>query len=137
MITPRIHTFSGIKSIARLHYLTQDFPGVSHAQQAKSACMGGVKWIQLRTKNSLPDVWENHARETQKIAREYGAKFIVNDNVELALKIGADGVHLGKEDMGPLKARMILGIDFIVGGTANTENDIKRLVDAGVDYIGL
>jgi thiamine-phosphate pyrophosphorylase len=125
-------------AIAHLHYLTQDhIPGMTHAALAKEACQGGINWIQLRTKDKSEAKWEALAISVQKIAKTFGATLIINDNVNLALKIQADGVHLGKEDMDPVLARNILGHDFIIGGTANNEDDIKRLVDAGVDYIGL
>ena len=126
------------KAIGRLQYLTQDnVPGMTHAGLAEEACVGGIRWIQLRTKDKSEKRWEAVALSVQKTAKKYGAVFIVNDNVNLAFKIKADGVHLGKEDMSPVEARNILGPDFIIGGTANTNEDILRLVDAGVDYIGL
>ena len=68
---------------------------------------------------------------------EYGAKLIVDDHVELVERIGADGVHLGKHDMAPDEARKLLGPDRIIGGTANTAEDVERLIGLGVDYIGL
>jgi len=127
-----------IKNISRLHYLTQDdVPGMTHALLAEEACLGGIDWIQLRTKNKSEKRWEAVALSVQKITQKHGAKLIINDNVKLALKIKAEGVHLGKEDMSPLDARKMLGNEFIIGGTANNEEDILRLVDAGVDYIGL
>ena len=127
-----------IKNISHLHYLTQDdIPGMTHALLAEEACLGGIDWIQLRTKNKSEKRWEAVALSVQKITQKNGAKLIINDNVKLALKIKAEGVHLGKEDMSPIEARKILGNEFIIGGTANKEEDILRLVDAGVDYIGL
>ena len=68
---------------------------------------------------------------------ENATTFILNDRVELAALIGADGVHLGKNDMSPMEARSILGPQAIIGGTANTFDDILRLIDESVDYIGL
>lgn len=125
------------RAIARLHYITQSVGGHSHAQLAEQACRGGVRWVQLRVKNAPADEWRRHALETQQVCARHNAMFIINDNVALARDLGADGVHLGKDDMPPADARTMLGADAVIGGTANTAGDILRLVDAGVDYIGL
>ena len=81
--------------------------------------------------------WLKIAEETKKVCQKYGAKLIINDNVLIAKEIGADGVHLGKEDMNPKEARKILGDNFIIGGSSNTIDDVKWLMDNGVDYIGI
>jgi thiamine-phosphate pyrophosphorylase len=72
-----------------------------------------------------------------KTCRDHNVKLIINDNVELAKTIGSDGVHLGKSDMNPADARKILGENVIIGGTANTFEDIERLAKQNVNYIGL
>jgi thiamine-phosphate pyrophosphorylase len=124
--------------ISSVHYLTQDnVEGKSHPELAERACRAGINWVQLRTKNKSESEWEAIARDVLEITQKYNATLIINDNVSLALKIKADGVHLGKEDMDPLEARNILGPEFIIGGTANIDTDILRLSNAGVDYIGL
>jgi thiamine-phosphate pyrophosphorylase len=125
------------KMISRLHYITQALPGYSHAQLAAQACAGGVTWVQLRLKHASPAEWHQQALATQSVCRQYGARFILNDNVDLAREIDADGVHLGKTDMPPAQARQLLGPEKIIGGTANTLADIEALAAAGVDYIGL
>lgn len=117
--------------ISNLHYIT------TTAEAAELACRGGVRWVQLRVKNLPAAEWRQRALETQAVCRQYGATFLINDNPALALAIGADGVHLGKEDMPPAEACALLGPDFIIGGTANTFADIAGLVAAGVDYVGL
>ncbi|MCB2406648.1 thiamine phosphate synthase [Hymenobacter lucidus] len=117
--------------ISNLHFIT-DRP--DHAEQA---CRGGVRWVQLRVKNALAEEWRRLALETQLICRRYQATLIINDNAALAREIGADGVHLGKQDLNPLDARILLGPATIIGGTANTFADIEQLHRAGVDYIGL
>jgi thiamine-phosphate pyrophosphorylase len=126
------------KEISCLHYLTQDdIEEKSHADLAEAACRAGINWLQLRTKNKTELEWEAIALNVKKVTGKYNAKLIINDNPLLALKINADGVHLGKNDMDPGRARKILGDEFIIGGTANTNADILRLMEAGVDYIGL
>ncbi len=123
--------------ISRLQYITQeDIPNKTHAQLTEQACQGGINWIQLRVKNHT-STWKEDAFETQQICKKYNATFIINDNPQLAKEINADGVHLGKQDMHPTDARALLGDDFIIGGTANNINDIKKLVEAQVSYIGL
>ena len=115
----------------RLQFIT------TNAAEAEKACKGGVRWVQLRVKNKPVVEWQAIAFETKKVCKQYGATFIVNDNVEIVKSVGADGVHLGKEDMRPDEARKILGSNFIIGGTANTIEDIRRLNEMKVDYIGL
>jgi thiamine-phosphate pyrophosphorylase len=117
--------------VSNLHYIT------TTAQAAELACRGGVRWVQLRVKNLPTAEWKQRALDVQAVCRHHGATFVINDNPALALEIGADGVHLGKQDMAPTEARALLGPQFIIGGTANTFADIEGLVAAGVDYIGL
>ncbi|MBO0358016.1 thiamine phosphate synthase [Hymenobacter sp. BT186] len=117
--------------ISKLHFIA------TSPQQAEQACAGGARWIQLRVKNLAPDEWEELARATQQVCQHYAATLILNDNPWLARTIGADGVHLGKEDMPPAEARALLGPGPIIGGTANTFEDVQRLVAVGVEYIGL
>lgn len=120
-----------------LQFITHQTGKYSYLQSAQFALEGGCRWIQLRMKDTpMPDV-EEIAIEVQALCKEYGATFIVDDYVGLALKLKADGVHLGKKDMPVAEARRILGRGFLIGGTANTFNDIKQLVREGVDYIGL
>ena len=125
------------KYISHFQYITQDIEGVSHQELTMNACTAGVDWVQLRIKNKTYNEWLDIALKTEKICRKYHAKFIVNDNVGIAKAVKADGVHLGKIDLDPREARQLLGSNAIIGGTANSFEDIKQLVDAGVDYIGL
>ncbi len=123
--------------ISKLHYITQDVNGKTHVQLTEEACVAGVDWVQLRVKNKPCAEWKEIALETLAVCRKYNAKLIINDSMTLAKDIGADGVHLGKNDMSTREARKILGNKFIIGGTANTFDDVKMHVSAGVDYIGL
>lgn len=123
--------------ISKLHYITQDVEGFSHSQLAEFACKGGVDWVQLRVKNKSLDEWLKIAEETKIICKKFGAKLIINDHVFIAKEISADGVHLGKEDMNPKEARNILGNNFIIGGSANSMEDVRRQMADGCDYIGV
>jgi len=123
--------------ISRLHYITQDLPDFSHPQLAEFACRGGADWIQLRVKNKSYDEWLMIAQETKIVCLKYGAKLIINDNVQIAKEIHADGIHLGKQDMNPKEARKTLGNNFVIGGSTNNMADVRRVMDDGCDYIGI
>ncbi len=125
------------KAIASFQVLTQDHPRLSHGTQALSALRGGAKWIQLRSKEKSRGEITTLARELKIICRDFGAHLIINDHAEIAGEAGADGVHLGKSDLSVAEARSLLGRDFIIGGTANTLEDIGALAEAGVDYAGI
>ncbi len=120
-----------------LQFITNQWSKISVPGQVEEVCKGGGRWIQLRLKNTDPDTWFKTGKEVKKICRKYGAKLIINDHVEFAFRMHADGVHLGKEDMNPKKARQILGPDKIIGGTANSAEEIIKLYHKGVDYAGL
>ncbi len=104
---------------------------------AMEALEGGCRWIQLRVKGLSDFEVEPLAQIVRDECREYGATFIIDDRVELVRSVGADGVHLGKNDMSISEARKILGSEAIIGGTANTLADIVELNEQGANYIGL
>lgn len=100
------------------------------------ALQGGCRWIQLRMKDATDDEVRPIAIEAQKLCKQYGATFIIDDRVALVKELQADGVHLGKNDMPIAEARRLLGPDYIIGGTANTFEDVKSHYESGTDYIG-
>ena len=100
------------------------------------ALEGGCRWIQLRMKDASDDEVRKAAAEIQPMCKAHDAIFLLDDRVELAKELKADGVHLGKNDMPVDEARRVLGEEFIIGGTANTFEDIERLARQGADYIG-
>ena len=108
----------------------------SYLDSIQLALEGGCRWIQLRMKDATDDEVRPIAVEAQKLCRAYGAKFIIDDRVALVRELGADGVHLGKNDMPIREARQLLGPDFIIGGTANTFEDAKAHYEASANYIG-
>lgn len=120
----------------KLQFITHFTERYGYLDGTWMALEGGCRWIQLRMKDAPLDEVEAMALPVQTLCRRYGAIFVIDDHVELVKKIGADGVHLGKNDMPVDAARQILGSDFIIGGTANTFDDIRRLHQAGADYIG-
>jgi thiamine-phosphate pyrophosphorylase len=123
--------------IDKLHYISQQPQNGSHLTAIKQALEAGCKWVQLRVKNQPADVILEYAIEANRLCNQYGAKLIVNDHPQIALKAGAYGVHLGLQDMPVSLARDIVGEKIIIGGTANTFQHIKQRVAEGADYIGL
>lgn len=108
----------------------------SYLDSARMALEGGCRWIQLRMKESPLAEVEAVARKAQRLCKEHEAIFIIDDYVDLAKKLEADGVHLGKNDMPVAEARRTLGEGFLIGGTANTFEDIQAHCRNGADYIG-
>lgn len=119
-----------------LQYISHFTPQISYAEGIIMALEGGCRWIQLRMKDAPAEEIIACAEEVLPLCRRHGAKFLLDDHVELVRQLGADGVHLGKNDMPVDEARKILGPDIIIGGTANTIEDIIRLHKQGADYIG-
>jgi len=125
------------KAIERLQFITDGADPNAHYEQMAKACEGGCKWVQLRIKDFNEDAWLNLALKAKDITDKFNARLIINDNVDIAKKIGAAGVHLGKNDVSVSQARELMGNGFIIGGTANTFSDIVRVSSEGADYIGL
>lgn len=119
-----------------LQFITHFTEKYSYFDAAHLALEGGCRWIQLRMKEASETEVEAEAIRVRDLCRKYGATFIIDDHVALAKKVQADGVHLGKNDMPIEEARRILGDAFIIGGTANTFEDVKRHWQAGANYIG-
>lgn len=119
-----------------LQFITHYNNRWSYLDSVRLALDGGCRWIQLRMKDATPDQIRPVAIQALKMCRDAGAVFIIDDQVELAAEIGADGVHLGKNDMPTDQARAFLGKDFIIGGTANTLDDVRNHWKNGVNYVG-
>lgn len=104
--------------------------------QVEKALRGGVTMVQLREKNPDKENYRKEAVEIMELCHRYHVPFILNDDVELAKQIGADGVHIGQSDMELQRAREILGADRIIGVTAKTVLQAKRAQEGGADYLG-
>ena len=121
----------------KLQFITHHNERYSYIDSARMALEGGCRWIQLRMKEAREAILESAAITIQRMCREYGATFIIDDNVALTKRIGADGVHLGKNDMPVAEARNMLGEGYIIGATVNTFDDIvNALHTATPDYFG-
>ena len=119
-----------------IQYISNSNAKYSHLQGIRLALAGGCRWIQLRMKDCADDEIIPVAKQVKELCREYGAKFVIDDNVEIAKLLDLDGVHLGKNDMPVAEARILLGENKIIGGTANTFEDVERIYREGADYIG-
>lgn len=111
--------------------------GATLISQVEAALKGGATFIQLREKNLDDEAFYKEALEIQKLCREYKVPFVINDNVELAKKIGADGVHVGQSDMEALDVRKVLGDDKIIGVSAQTMEQAELAEKHGADYLGV
>ena len=110
--------------------------GQTLAQQVEAALRGGATMVQLREKELEGEALEQEAREILAVCRKYGVPLLINDDVMLAKKIGAEGVHVGQSDMAAAEARSILGPDAIIGVTARTVEQAQAAEKAGADYLG-
>jgi len=110
---------------------------LSHSEQLKGFIDGGAAFVQLREKSSSSIEFFNVAKECLDISRANGIKLIINDRVDIALALGADGVHLGQDDLPPDEARKILGNDTIVGYSTHSLEQAITACRLPVDYIAI
>lgn len=106
-------------------------------QQVEAALKGGVTCVQLREKNMDNTAFLREAREILNLCRQYKVPFIVNDNVEVAIACGADGIHVGQEDTAADEVRRRIGRDMILGVSVHTVEEAREAVRNGADYLGL
>lgn len=119
-----------------LQYITHYNVNYDYIEGAELALKGGCQWVQLRMKKATDEEFLSVAQALQPLCKYYNATFLLDDRVNLVVEANADGVHLGRNDMPVDEARRILGQNRIIGGTANTMDDVERLWLQGVDYIG-
>ena len=120
-----------------LQFITHRNDRYDEISGTRAVLEGGCRWVQLRMKEARDEEFLRVGREVERLCRQYGATFLLDDRVHLVAELGADGVHLGKNDMPPSEARQLLPEGKIIGATANTFEDIERAVAEGADYIGL
>lgn len=106
-------------------------------EQIEDALRGGVTMLQLREKSLDEAAFLREALEVRALCRSYGVPLIINDNVEVALQSGADGVHVGMEDAPVAEIRQRVGGGFIIGATAKTVGQARAAEAAGADYLGV
>lgn len=121
----------------RLQLITHPLPSLSIVDGAAEALRGGCRWIQLRHKDADAPTIIREGKAINALPGREDFTFLLDDHTELVEATGADGVHLGKNDMPVAQARRILGPEKIIGATANTLDDIIAAAQAGADYVGL
>jgi thiamine-phosphate pyrophosphorylase len=120
---------------ARLYLVTMPVPDLLGT--VEKALQGGLRLVQYRDKTSDDQVRLAQAQQLCQLCRHYGALFILNDRVDLALAVGADGVHLGQNDIPIALARQILGSQKIIGRSTTNPNEMNHAIQEGADYIGV
>lgn len=124
--------------LPRIYPITDtQISGLSHREQAERLIAGGAKLIQLRDKQANPRDFYDAAKETLKFARRHGVPVIINDRVDIALALGADGVHLGQDDMPPEQTRAILGKGAIIGFSTHSTEQAAAAAGLPIDYIAI
>lgn len=108
---------------------------LSHSEQVRQLANGGIGLIQVREKHQAPAQWIEDAVNARRIAREMGAVLIVNDRVDIAMVVEADGVHLGQTDIPAVAARGLLGPEKIIGLSTHTIEQARAAMLQPVDYI--
>ncbi|CAM3628864.1 thiamine phosphate synthase [Flavobacterium chungbukense] len=121
----------------KLQYISQGETIEQQLYNIHQALDAGCNWVQMRFKNQTSKDTFTLAEAVKPLCEEYLANFIINDDLHLAEQIAADGIHLGLTDTKIDEARAILGTNKIIGGTANTFEDIENHIKNGCDYIGL
>lgn len=125
-------------NLPRVYAITdRRLSGLSHAEQVRRLAAGGIRLVQLREKEASPRDFYHHARDAVAIARELGVVVLINDRVDIALAVGADGVHLGQDDVPPEKARELLGPDRLIGFSTHSLEQAIEADDLPVDYIAI
>lgn len=111
--------------------------GESLYSQVEKALKGGATFVQLREKNLDSAHFLEEAKEIKELCRQYGVPFVINDNVEIALAMDADGVHVGQSDMEAGDVRRKLGADKLIGVSAQTVEQALLAQERGADYLGV
>jgi len=111
--------------------------GLSHAEQVRRLSAGGATFIQLREKRLSPREFYREAEEALRVARACGVRLIINDRVDIALALSADGVHLGQDDLPIERARELLGDDAIIGFSTHNLEQAELAAHLSVDYIAI
>ncbi|MEY8355329.1 thiamine phosphate synthase [Lachnospiraceae bacterium 54-53] len=115
----------------------QTFPGTKpFLEQIGEALSSGVTLLQLREKHLDKHKFLEEALLVRELTKRYKVPLIINDDVEIALRCGADGVHVGQEDLSPAEVRRLIGPDRILGVTAKTVEQAVKAFEAGADYLG-
>ncbi|MCD9186500.1 MAG: thiamine phosphate synthase [Pyrinomonadaceae bacterium] len=110
---------------------------LSHAEQVEKLVAGGADFLQLREKHASPKEFYAEAEKALQIARKQGVKIVINDRVDIALALKADGVHLGQDDLPPEAARKILGENAIIGFSTHSIRQAVEAVKMPINYLAI
>ena len=125
-ILPRVYALTDVR-----------MSGLSHAEQVELLTQGGATLVQLREKHLAPREFYEQARAALAVAERRGARVIINDRVDVALAVGAHGVHLGQDDMPPDAARKLLGPDAIIGYSTHNIEQAIAATKLPIDYLAI
>ncbi len=111
--------------------------GLSHAEQVRRLAAGGATLIQLREKHLSPREFYREAEDALRVARELGVRLVVNDRADIALALGAKGLHLGQDDLPPAAARELLGERAVIGFSTHNVEQAREAIKLPVDYLAI
>ena len=123
--------------ISKLQYISQGQSALEQEQNIQKVLDQGADWIQLRWKKAPEKLLLQLGEKVKRLCENYQATFIINDALHVAKELDAHGVHLGLEDESIASARALLGAHKIIGGTANTFDQVLQRINEGCNYIGL
>jgi len=124
--------------LPRLYPITdRKISGLSHAEQVARLAAGGATLIQLRDKHASPREFYREAEAALRVARGHGVRLIINDRADIALAVGADGVHLGQDDLPPEAARRLLGSAAIIGYSTHNLAQAQAAALVAIDYLAI
>lgn len=124
--------------LPRVYALTDvQLSGLSHAEQVHLLSLGGASWVQLREKQMTAQEFYEEAKAAVSVARNHGVQLIINDRVDIALAVGADGVHLGQDDLSPEAARRLLGNNAIVGYSTHNVEQALAAAKLPINYLAI
>jgi thiamine-phosphate pyrophosphorylase len=123
-------------SLPKLYAITDArLSGLAHAEQVARLADGGARLVQLREKHASPREFFREAESALRVARARGVTLVVNDRADVALACGADGLHLGQDDLPPDAARRLLGERFVIGYSTHDLGQLAEAARLGVDYV--
>lgn len=129
---------ASLDSLPQIYPITdRRLTGLAHAEQVARLCDGGATLIQLREKHLAPRDFYREAESALRVAREHSARLIINDRADIALALGADGVHLGQDDLWPDAARRLLGDEAIVGFSTHNVMQATEAAHLPVSYVAV
>ena len=123
-------------SLPKIYPITdRRLSGLSHAEQTGQFIEGGATLVQLREKSGDMRAFYDDVVDALHLAREHGVRLLINDRVDIAMLTGAEGVHLGQDDLPPAEARKLLGPDALIGFSTHTIEQVNAAMNEPIDYV--